>query len=165
MSSGTRGSHELLDIDNSYDYVVAILWDNPRYSLQQPLLLLIVWLHTVVGLHFWLRMKAWYPRLLPVLYAVAVLVPVLALLGFVRAGLTMEAALSDPFEAEILFERWTNADESTKSLVLGLENRVLIGLGLILFGVLRAQTSPDLPPNSPRPLSYFSSEREDVGGQ
>ncbi len=136
---GTRISYELLGIDLSYDYVVTILWTTLRYSIQQPLLVVIVWLHVLFGLHYWLRMKAWYPRALPVLYAVALLVPILAMLGFVRTGMTMETVIADPVAAQAVFERWISADETNKTLILGLERQVLGGLGLILFGVLAAR--------------------------
>ena len=39
-----------------------------------------------MGMHFWLRTKPWYPRLVPYLYGVVLLLPALALLGFAHAG-------------------------------------------------------------------------------
>ena len=100
---------------------------------------MVAWLHVLFGLHYWLRMKAWYPRALPALYAVALLVPVLALLGFVRTGMTMESVVADPVAAEALFERWINADETGKTFVLGLERQVLGAMGIILLAVLAAR--------------------------
>jgi adenylate cyclase len=38
------------------------------------------------GLHFWLRVRPWYARLQQVAFVVAVLVPVLSLLGAIEAG-------------------------------------------------------------------------------
>jgi adenylate cyclase len=45
-----------------------------------------------MGLHFWLRFRRWYPRVALAFFAVALLVPVLALLGF-AAGAREAAAL------------------------------------------------------------------------
>ena len=55
------------------------------------LLIGIIWLHMTIGLHYWLRLKRWYPAALPYLYLAAALLPVLALLGLLRAGLTIAA--------------------------------------------------------------------------
>ena len=55
---GTRGLHEFAGVKDSYPYVLAALW--PDGAPRQSLLLLIVWLHGCIGLHFWLRLKRWY---------------------------------------------------------------------------------------------------------
>ncbi|WP_162901683.1 adenylate/guanylate cyclase domain-containing protein [Breoghania sp. L-A4] len=52
----------------------------------QSILLLIVWTHGCVGLHFWLRLKRWYPRARPWLATLAILVPTLALTGWINAA-------------------------------------------------------------------------------
>ena len=59
--------------------------------------LIIAWGHGCIGLHFWLRMKAFYPRLAPFLLAAAVLVPTLALLGFYQGG---QSVIADSSETE-----------------------------------------------------------------
>jgi len=45
-----------------------------------------VWAHGCIGLYFWIRYRPWYPRAAPWLLIVAVLLPVLALLGFADGG-------------------------------------------------------------------------------
>ena len=52
----------------------------------QAVLLLIVWIHGCLGVHFWLRLKPFYPRAQNVLLSVAVLLPALALLGYYQGG-------------------------------------------------------------------------------
>ena len=49
-------------------------------------MLVVAWSHAMLGLHFWLRVRPWYERWRPVALTVAVLVPVLALLGVIEAG-------------------------------------------------------------------------------
>jgi len=58
----------------------------PDLGAKQALLLTIAWIHGCMGLHFWLRLKPWYSRVVPWLFGIALLVPVLALLGFAEAG-------------------------------------------------------------------------------
>jgi adenylate cyclase len=83
---GTRLTQSLLGFDVDYPRIRYVQWSNTRSLVQQPVLVLVVWAHVVVGLHFLLRLKSWYPRALLLLYALVVLLPVLALLGFARAG-------------------------------------------------------------------------------
>jgi adenylate cyclase len=84
---GTRLAHELFDVTDNYFYVELVLWKlAPTLGVMQVAVLLIAWLHGCIGLHFWLRIKAWYPKATPVLYAGALLIPLLAILGFVQAG-------------------------------------------------------------------------------
>ena len=84
---GTRMLFEFYGVGDAYTYVVLVLWEfAPEKGVQQTLLLVMAWLHGCIGLHFWLRLKPWYPRCVAVLYSGALLLPVLALLGFAKAG-------------------------------------------------------------------------------
>ena len=94
--AGTRGMRELFDIQVSYPQVLTILWTQPALGIRQAVVLAVVWIHLVVGLHYWLRIKPWYPKLLPWLYPLAVLLPVLALLGYLRGGLSVLALIDTP---------------------------------------------------------------------
>jgi adenylate cyclase len=79
-----RGLHVLEGSDTLYSDVLPGLWNN--WALWQTALLLLVWVHGCIGLHFWLRLSPRYRRIAPVLFAAAVLVPALALSGFMVAG-------------------------------------------------------------------------------
>ena len=94
---GTRLLAELYGIGDTYTYVVLVLWEfAPEKGLQQAVTLVVAWLHGCMGLHYWLRIKPWYPRLVPYLYGVALLLPVLALLGFANAGQQVAALAAQP---------------------------------------------------------------------
>jgi adenylate cyclase len=54
---------------------------DPWLLANQLTLVTAAWSHGCIGLHLWLRLRAPYRRALPVIMAVAVLVPALALLG------------------------------------------------------------------------------------
>src|SRR5260370_41248227 len=60
------------------------------------LVLVVAWAHAMIGLHFWLGVRPWYARLRPVALVVAVLVPVLSLLGAIEAGRQVIALAADP---------------------------------------------------------------------
>jgi adenylate cyclase len=92
---GTRIAHAVLGTTPSYDSVVRAIFGNPVALVRQPALVVIVWTHLVIGLHFWLRLRAWYRRALPILYPLAVMVPVLALLGFFGTAVRLADEPSD----------------------------------------------------------------------
>ncbi|RUM27048.1 adenylate/guanylate cyclase domain-containing protein [Rhizobium vallis] len=90
---GTRIAHEFYGYIDDYDAVVSMLWiRNPTNGLRQGFAVVAVWIHGCIGIHFWLRYRPWYPRFAPLLLALAILVPVLSLLGFIEMGRT----LADP---------------------------------------------------------------------
>jgi adenylate cyclase len=70
---------------------------SPDFALpRQLLLVLVLWVHGCIGLRAWLRTKPWYRSMTGVLASLATLVPVLAILGVVNAGLNLrEAVLRD----------------------------------------------------------------------
>jgi adenylate cyclase len=93
----TRGTRILTGIDIDYTYEIANLWVDPWTRFKQIALVLLVWGHFAVGLHFWWRLHSWYRRAFPAILVAFVLAPTAALLGFAEVGMTMTArARSDP---------------------------------------------------------------------
>jgi adenylate cyclase len=86
---GTRLSWSLLGHHIIYERVVGLLWSEGWSIARQSLLLLIVWAHLCFGLHYWLRLRPWYPAVQPLGFAAALLVPALALSGFYAAGFSL----------------------------------------------------------------------------
>jgi adenylate cyclase len=58
----------------------------PPLIAVQFILLTIAWAHACIGLYFWLRLKSFFAWAAPILLAVAVLMPVLAMIGAHHAG-------------------------------------------------------------------------------
>ena len=55
---GTAIAEQIIGFDTTYKYLISVLWiAKPMRGAQQSLMLLIVWAHLWVGLHFWLRLK------------------------------------------------------------------------------------------------------------
>jgi adenylate cyclase len=74
-----------------YERILYNLWiGSPGVALpRQILLLFVVWIHGCIGIRAWLRTKPWYPRATAPLASLATLIPSLALLGFISAGLEL----------------------------------------------------------------------------
>lgn len=90
---GTRLHWELLGHYIEYERIVGLLWSDSAAAAKQALLLLIVWTHLCFGVHFWLRIKAWYPAFQPLLFAAALLIPAISLAGFAAAGASLWPAI------------------------------------------------------------------------
>ncbi|KRB51381.1 adenylate cyclase [Rhizobium sp. Root708] len=87
---GTRVAHSLFHYRDDYETIVRQLWINvPGNGLRQVIALIVVWIHGCIGLHYWLRYRPWYQNIVAPLLAVAILVPVLAILGFIEMGRTI----------------------------------------------------------------------------
>ncbi len=138
---GTRLVHEIYGVDDSYLYIVAVQWGfNLRDALQQTLLVLVVWTHGCIGLHLWLRLKRWYPRFAPYGLACAVLLPTLALAGYLAAGreLLRRVAENPDYIAQILV--LSNAPSTAeRDDVLALRDAVVIGFFALLALTLVAR--------------------------
>jgi adenylate cyclase len=95
--AGTRLAALVFDAGVTYTYTLAYYFSAfPWQGLKQVAVLIVAWLHVSIGLHLWLRLKPWYPRAQPWLYAAALLLPTLALLGTWTAGQEVLRLLADP---------------------------------------------------------------------
>jgi adenylate cyclase len=103
---------------DSYTRVVLWLWVlRPDRGAWQVLALVVTWLHGCMGVHYWLRIRPWYRRLSPWLLATAVLVPVLAVLGFAQAGREVARLAATPGWIDDVI-RTTNAPDRRALAVL-----------------------------------------------
>ena len=91
----TRLAHEFHDVNDRFGYLIGLIWGT-RDGTWQILLMLVVWIHGCVGLHFWLAGQSWWQRWLPFLTGLATMVPVFAIAGFLTEGRRISAALGDP---------------------------------------------------------------------
>jgi len=94
---GTRIAADFLDMEIGYGFTLAYLWViDPLRGWLQALALLVVWGHACTGLYFWLRFKSWFSPWAPFLGVGAVLLPTLALAGYVSAGNVILRKSADP---------------------------------------------------------------------
>jgi adenylate cyclase len=68
----------------------------PHMIAVQFILLTIAWTHACIGLYFWLRLKPLFTRAWPIFFAIAVLMPPLAMLGAHHAAGEVLALAKDP---------------------------------------------------------------------
>lgn len=94
---GTRGSHELAGTEDTYTWVLLIHWkfDTSNLALQTAGLL-AAWVHGCIGIYYWLRLKPAFPGLAVPLFSIALLIPILSLLGYAQAGKEVLRLAADP---------------------------------------------------------------------
>jgi len=88
---GTRYAFARYGIAAEYPRVVGAMWSDGGRGLSLGLLA-PGWLHGCLGLRFALSTRRWWQRWRSVLFAVALLMPVFAALGFVTMARTVESA-------------------------------------------------------------------------
>lgn len=81
--TGTRVAHELYGLDDPYVRIVPAIHGGGN-SARQLALLTLAWLHGCLGIHFVLRHRAGYRARFHAFFALALLLPVLAALGFLN---------------------------------------------------------------------------------
>jgi len=137
---GTRLSHSWFDVTDSYTRVVLTLWQlRPDLGLRQTFVLVIAWIHGCIGIHYSWRLRPSFPRLAPFLLSAAVLLPALALLGFVQAGREVASRAATPAAvAEIMRSTGGSSAEEREQLERT-RDVILAGIGISLAGVLLAR--------------------------
>jgi adenylate cyclase len=94
---GTRVSLSLFGTEKGYAEVLLKFWvRDPLAGALQAILLLVVWVHGCIGVHMWLRLKPFYPRVRETILSIAVLLPALALLGYYQGGERTRQLVQDP---------------------------------------------------------------------
>jgi len=117
-----------------YGYFASILLQysvlTPWRGMLQVVVLVVAWIHAVIGLRFSLMLRPWYPRWQPVLFAFALLLPTLAILGVAEGAMHTAALARDPaFIAQTLQEH---------PIARPIEDAANIGriVGVLRFGFL-----------------------------
>ncbi|WP_242539925.1 adenylate/guanylate cyclase domain-containing protein [Trinickia mobilis] len=117
----TRAAFAEFGLNKGYAQLLYSFWiDSPFFGRVQLMLLVVAWLHGCYGIWFWLRLKPWFGAWRSVLLSAAVLLPVLALLGFLQSGREVIALARDPV--------WRAAATRPTIIGTGLQNHWLAEL-------------------------------------
>ncbi len=136
---GNRGFDLLGNVDPNYYYVVTTLVLKPEILVKLVALILVVWVHMAIGLHFWLRLKPKYPSVVAYLYALVLLLPALAYAGLANMLQQASTWADNPQRLDQIYSGVNEMSRSEVRFLRGLESQLLIALGLILLAVLIAR--------------------------
>jgi adenylate cyclase len=136
---GSRVSFSQFGIDKGYAEELLKFWvRSPVSGALQAILLLIVWVHGCLGVHFWLRLKPSYTRVRDLFLSFAVLLPALALLGFYQAGEQTLKSAQDPAWVASHASPERIGTEAQNAVLLNERNRTLAVLAAALAGTALA---------------------------
>ena len=101
---GERLGVTIYGLQRNYALALYNFWvARPDLGLMQASLILVAWIHGCIGLYLWLRLKRFFPRVAPLLLALAVLLPALGLLGFYQQGRAVQTLAEQPaWRADVL---------------------------------------------------------------
>lgn len=157
---GTRIAEDFFDTNNAY--YSRLLWtyfvNSPLHGYQQMVVLVVAWAHAMLGLHFWLRIRPWYARVQALALALAILVPVLSLLGMIEAGRHVIALAADPNWARATFAQMRLPSPATQRALEAITNALTWFFGGMVGLVLLAPRAP-LVASPPRSGAHRLSRR------
>ncbi len=141
---GTRLGYEIAGTDPTYPWVLYVLWVvDPFNTVRQLAVFSVAWIHGCIGLHFWLRFRPWYRSYLPLSYAAVLLVPTLAVLGFVQSAQTVAGYAADSEWLASLVARVGTAGPAQAATLGGIKDGLTAGFWLLLGGTLLARAIRD----------------------
>ncbi|MEO0766112.1 MAG: adenylate/guanylate cyclase domain-containing protein [Pseudomonadota bacterium] len=138
----TRAAHEVLGVNTMLGYVNTLIWTTWD-GWMQALLVIITWVHGMIGLHMWLRVTHWWQAALPWVVGVSVLIPTLALVGFVISARVMVGLMQEPRAADLARQAWNFPDGEGFAQLARMDREAtlavwaVLGLALLVFAVRR----------------------------
>src|SRR5258706_2774811 len=136
---GTRVGAEFFDVNLHYPQELWILWlNNPMAGSKQAVALVVAWVHGCIGLYYWLRLRPSFPTVAPMLFAGALLLPILALMGFAQGGRQVEAMSEDTVWLSTMLADSHALDRAANARLSAIEHTVgwgyLAAIALVLAG-------------------------------
>ncbi len=136
----TRGAWTLYGLNKGYPAELEALWvAGPAWGWLQAAALVVAWAHACLGLYFLLRLRRWWPAWKAPLLASAVLLPVLALLGFAAGGRELARALADPAFVRLHLAPAVTGTSAQKAHLAALRTWFLVGYAAAIACVFAAR--------------------------
>jgi adenylate cyclase len=159
---GTRMQHEWFGVEDSYSLLVLTLWHaSPWDGVKQTLLITVAWLHGCIGIHFWLRLRAWYRRYVAIFFGCALLLPVLGLLGFTQAGHQVDNLIErDPNWIENVLRHAKVPPRSEREPLYYLNDMILVTYASLILLTLLARILRDVSERGSRIRITYPGGRE-----
>jgi adenylate cyclase len=146
----TRIASEFLLASNDYNSVLLSHWVlNPGYPLFHIAAVLTVWVHASIGIHFWLHTRKWYPDWRGAFAIVGLLIPTLAIAGYIAAG---NHVLRQAEQPQFIENTLKNARSTPEKVAAArrIERRITGAyFGLLLLPVRRARRAPSRLSDAP----------------
>lgn len=134
--TSTRVAESLLGVSSHYSSVLIVQWLlSPWLAVLQATAVLTVWIHACIGVHFWLRTKPWYAHWRPLFVGLGMLLPTLALSGYVAAGNRVLRDAENPNYVKLSLEASNLTDQKRAEIgrIAGIGSAAYLALTLLPF--------------------------------
>lgn len=136
----TAYGHAAYGLDDRYAFVLWAVWvADPGEGAMQATAIVVTWLHGCIGLNYWLRVKPWFPRWRLALGAAALLIPVLALLGFVDGAREVARLAADPAWVGQMLSAANIPADAEVAQIYALRDWLMWGFAALVVGVFVAR--------------------------
>ena len=136
----TAGVRLQYGMDPDYRYILAIFFQfSPMKLWLQLCLLVVAWGHGCIGIHHWLKVRDWYPRLQAHLYGLSLILPTAALAGVFSAGIEIKGLAQDPIWSFDMLQAVRYPGSQADVFVLAMRDYWLAGYGLLVTVVFVAR--------------------------
>ena len=137
---GTRIAFWRFGAEDPYSRVLFGLWLlTPELGARHAVTLVLAWLHGCIGAHYWARFRPWYRRAEPWLLSCALLLPTLALLGFVAASREVAEHAHTPGWTQMMLRATNAPDPPEAARLVAIREGFLRSYLLALLGVMGAR--------------------------
>ena len=117
----------------------------PWLGLRQVVVVVVAWIHGCMGLYYWAHVQRWWRSVSALVYPLALIVPVLALLGFVEGGKQALTLAEDEQWINTLLADATMLDEATIASMYHLQKVFLISYAALVGAVLALRACDSTP--------------------
>ncbi|MGE3335282.1 MAG: adenylate/guanylate cyclase domain-containing protein [Rhodospirillaceae bacterium] len=131
-----RLARDIFGAESGYSYVIWGMQENPWNYVLQSALLIVAWAHGCMGIHYWLRFRAWYPKVSHILAFVALVLPLMALNGFLQAVREVDRLDLNPRYARAFRANAAVVGDDGVTRLAKLEMDLFLTLGAIAVGLL-----------------------------
>ena len=142
---GTRVAHDYFGVQSGYPWVLGSLVSGTWLGVARQFSLpAVVWIHACIGIHFAWRLRPWYRDWLPVLYAIALLVPAAGIGGAAIALRDVAELAEQPGFLNDLFARVHAPDSRGVGELYMISDVLMASAGVLLLACLAARPVRDL---------------------
>jgi adenylate cyclase len=142
---GTRIARDFYDVHVGYPWVLGSLLSGTWIGIARQFALpLVVWIHACIGIHFAWRLRSWYPKWLPVLYAVALLMPAAGIGGAAIALRDFAELAQRPEFLKDLMEQMNAPTAQDVASLYMISNSLMTTAGVMLLACFAARPVRDI---------------------
>jgi adenylate cyclase len=141
---GTRVAHDFYGVQSGYPWVLGSLVAGTWLGVARQFALpFVVWIHACIGIHFAWRLRPWYRDWLPVLYAIALLVPAAGIGGAAIALRDFAELARQPGFLDALFADVRAPGAQGVHDLYMISDSLMAGAGVLLLACLGARPVRD----------------------